>query len=93
VVKAAGLAGQPQMATTYRHAATDVLRAGLGAGFGVLRCEEKPRPGVPDGPLPEITHDIGDWLDWPWTLLGLVPEATRAAWNSPAVIVWHFQLG
>jgi hypothetical protein len=42
--------------------------------------------------LPERTHDIGEWSDWPWTLLGLVPEATRAAWNNPAIVVWHFQL-
>ena len=44
------------------------------------------------GPVPEVTREIGSWQDWPWTLLGLVPEATRAAWDSPAVAVWHFQL-
>ena len=93
VVKAVGPAGQPQLATTHRHTATDVLRAGLSAGFGVRRCEDRPRPEVPERPLLESTDDIGDWLDWPWTLLGLVPEATRAAWDSPAVTIWHFQLG
>lgn len=93
VVKALGSAGQPQMATTHRHTTADFLVASLGAGFSLLRYDEQPRPSRPDGPAPEPTHEIGSWQDWPWTLLGLVPEATRAAWNNPAVIVWHFQLG
>jgi len=36
--------------------------------------------------------DVGSWQQWPWTLLDLVPEATRAAWDNPSVIVWHFKL-
>ena len=50
------------------------------------------RPGPP-GPAPEPAHEMGTWPDWPWTLLGLVPEATQAAWNDPAIVVWHLQLG
>nr|WP_238342068.1 class I SAM-dependent methyltransferase [Actinopolymorpha rutila] len=96
VVKAVGPAGQPQLATTHRHTTGDFLRAALATGFRVRRYEERPRPAPPEDPLPEATprptHEIGDWRDWPWTLLGLVPEATRAAWNHPAVTVWHLQL-
>lgn len=93
VVKATGAGGQPQLAATARHSGTDHLRAALAAGFSARRCEELPRPAKPEGPLPESTSGLGDWRDWPWTLLGRAPEATRAAWNIPAVTVWHFQRG
>ena len=93
VVKAVGTGGQPQLATTYRHTVADFLRAALATGFAIRRFVEHPRPTAPEGPTPEPTDEIGGWQDWPWTLLGLVPEATRAAWNNPAVTVWHFQLG
>nr|WP_269091119.1 class I SAM-dependent methyltransferase [Actinopolymorpha cephalotaxi] len=101
VVKAVGAAGQAQLATTHRHTTADFLRAALATGFRVRRYEERPRPAAPEEPLPEATPEpnpeptkgISDWRDWPWSLLGLVPDATRAAWNHPAVAVWHFQLG
>lgn len=91
VVKAAGAAGQPQIASTHRHTTAEFLIASLAAGFQVLGYDERPRPAKPDGPLPEPTRDVGSWRDWPWTLLGRVPEATRAAWNNPSVVVWHLQ--
>jgi ubiquinone/menaquinone biosynthesis C-methylase UbiE len=92
VVKAVGATGESQIATTHRHTTADFLRAGLVAGFSVRRYEEQPRPTTPEGAVPERTQDVGSWQDWPWTLMGLAPEASRAAWNNPAVIVWHFQL-
>ena len=85
--------GQPQLATTHRHTVADFLRAALATGFSVRRFEEQPRPTAPEGPPQEPTDEIGSWPDWPWTLLGLVPEAARAAWNNPHMTVWHFQLG
>lgn len=91
VVKATGAAGQAQTATTHRHTTAEFLIAALAAGFRVLGYDERPRPSKPDGPLPEATRDPGRWPDWPWTLLGRVPEATRAAWNSPSVVIWHCQ--
>ena len=91
VVKATGAAGQPQIATTHRHTTAEFLINALVAGFRVLGYDERPRPSKPDGPLPEASRDPGSWPDWPWTLLGRVPEATRAAWNIPSVVVWHFQ--
>jgi SAM-dependent methyltransferase len=93
VVTAVGPGQQPQLAATHRHSVGDFLRAALGAGFTVRRFDEQPRPEVPDGPAAEPTHDIGSWQDWPWTLLGVVPEASRAAWDKPAVVLWHLQLG
>jgi SAM-dependent methyltransferase len=93
VVKAIGPAGEPQLATTHRHTAADYLGAALAAGFSVRRYEEHPKPRAPEGPVPEPTHEIGSWHDWPWTLGGLTPEAARAAWNGPSVVVWHFRLG
>lgn len=47
-------------------------------------------PAQPTSPPEEIT--IGEWADWPWTLLPLIPAATRAAWDTPSSTVWHFQL-
>lgn len=94
VVKGAGPAGEPQQATTHRHSTADFLRAALACGFEVRRYEEEPRlDSSPPGQLPEATTTIGDWSDWPWTLLDRVPRATRAAWHTPAVLVWHLQLG
>lgn len=90
-VKAAGPAGQPAQATTHRHTTADFLRVGLSTGFAVRRFEERPRAGPVPGPAPEPTSGVGEWQDWPWTLLGLAPEATRVAWHNPAVVVWHLQ--
>lgn len=96
VVKALGPAGRPQQAATHRHRVGDLLRAALAAGFAVRRFDEQPRPTPPDQqeppPPPTPTQDLGTWQDWPWTLHGLVPEATRAAWDQPSVVLWHLQL-
>ncbi len=94
VVTAVGPDGQPQMATTHRHSVGQFLRAVLAAGFVVRGFDEQPhRSPAADEPIPEPTRDIGSWQGWPWTLLGVVPEATRAAWDQPAVVIWHLQLG
>ena len=93
VVKASGPGGQALLATTHRHTTADFVSASLAAGFRLLDYDERPRASKPEGPVPEPTHEVGDWREWPWTLLGFVPEATRAAWNSPAIVIWHFQLG
>lgn len=92
VVHSLGPAGEPGLTPTYRHSTGDYLRAALPVGLRVRRCEE-PRP-APAGrmatPPEEIT--VGDWAGWPWTLLPLAPAASSAAWDSPATLVWHFQL-
>lgn len=93
VVKATSSSGRARMATTHVHSTGDFLRAAMSTGFAVRRFEEEPRPDTTAaGPLPEPTMEIGTWPEWPWTLHGLIPEATHAAWSTPAVLVWHFQL-
>jgi len=93
VVTALGPAGEPGLVATYRHTAGDFLRAALPVGLQVRRCEEPRQPATdqPPPPAPEIT--VGDWQDWPWSLMDLVPEAIRAAARgTPSTIIWHFQL-
>ena len=92
VVKATAPDGRPQLASTTRHSTADHLTAALAAGFTVLSYQETPRPTTPTEPLPAPTREIGDWRIWPWTLLGFDPAATRAAWDTPAIAVWHFRL-
>jgi SAM-dependent methyltransferase len=91
VVKGLGPEGQPQLAETHRHTPGDILRASLAAGFLVRRFDERPRIPTPLESPPESSTGMGQWSTWPWTLLGVVPEAVRAAWASPAVTLWHFQ--
>ena len=94
VVKALGPDGEPGLVRTYRHGIGDFLRAALAAGFDVRRCEEPRRaPSADVAPTePEAAErGAGEWGGWPWHLLGVVPEAARAAWAVPAVVVWHFE--
>lgn len=93
VVKGTGPGGRAQLAATTRHSTGDHLTAALSAGFSVVSYQETPRPETTvEEPLPEPVREIGDWRSWPWTLLGFDPAATRAAWNTPAVAVWHLRL-
>jgi ubiquinone/menaquinone biosynthesis C-methylase UbiE len=90
VVHAPGPAGEPGLSPTYRHTPGDYLRAALPHGLRVRRCEEPRREMPAPPPAAELTP--GDWADWPWTLLPLVPEASRVAWDLPSTVIWHFQL-
>lgn len=90
VIKARGPAGEPCVADTYRHPLGDYLRAALSLGFEVRRCEE-PGPARPDGPLPEPATGIGEWRDWPWTLMDYLPSAARASGGRPSLVIWHFR--
>jgi SAM-dependent methyltransferase len=95
IVKALGPNGEPGLAPTFRHTPGDFLRALLPAGFEVLACEEPGLPTrdarrAPEGALADVV-EVGPADGWPWSLLGVVPEATRAAWEVPAVIVWHLR--
>jgi ubiquinone/menaquinone biosynthesis C-methylase UbiE len=91
VITARGPAGEPCIAATYRHQIGDYLRAALSLGLHVRRCEE---PGAAElgGPLPEPTTEIGDWWDWPWSLMDYLPSASRAAGGCSSLVIWHFQL-
>ncbi len=91
VITARGPAGEPCIAATYRHRLGDYLRAALSLGLQVRRCEE-PGAAQPTGPLPEPATGIGDWQDWPWSLMDYLPSAARAAGACPSLVIWHFQL-
>lgn len=93
VVKSVGTDSRPAVAAAYRHPPGDFLRAALPLGLQVRRCAE-PR-AAPDAPIlttPTTSTSIGRWEEWPWTLMDLIPEATRAAGGNPVTIIWHFQL-
>lgn len=95
VPQAVGPNDEPGLVATYRHTPGDYLRAAIPAGLQVRRCAE-PRgtdDERPPAPPPGTTFPVGEWREWPWSLMALIPEATRAAWAVPAAIVWHFQLG
>jgi SAM-dependent methyltransferase len=90
-VRSAG--GEPGLLSAHRHRAADYLAAALPLGLRVRRCEEPHRAA---GTVPgELAADIvpGPWDGWPWSLLGLIPAASAAAWDdTPAVIFWDFEL-
>jgi SAM-dependent methyltransferase len=93
VPHAPGPNDEPGLVASYRHTTGDYIRAALRAGLQIRGCEEPQGSDHDPPPLPpppaELT--VGDWAEWPWSLLELIPEATRAAWAVPAVIVCHFQ--
>nr|WP_269449967.1 class I SAM-dependent methyltransferase [Auraticoccus cholistanensis] len=91
VVHALGPDGEPGLVPTYRHTPGDFLRAALPAGFRVLACEE-PRPARAEEGTVAPATEPGGWHDWPWSLMAMVPEASRIAWDVPSVVVWHFRL-
>ena len=78
----------------HTHLASDYLAAALPLGLEVRRCEEPrfPDPVIdpdekPDTAVPEF-YPAAHWTLQPWC-----PAATNAAYrDTPAVIIWHFQL-
>ena len=93
---ARGPGDEPELVATYRHTAGDYIRAAVPLGLQVRRCEEPlGLPGAPPRPAtPDAT--VNGWGDWPWSLMSMLPAATRAAFGGPdgipQTIIWHFQL-
>ena len=88
--RAVGPDGRPQLAAAYRHGVGDYVRAALTAGFAIERLDEVPSARADPSPqdlLPAPVREIGTWQDWPWSLLRWDPEATRAAWDQPSLIL------
>jgi len=86
-----GPAGEPRIAPSYRHQLGEYLRAALRHGLQVKRCEE-PRAVSANEPPAEPATEIGDWQDWPFSLMDYLPSAERAAGGRPHLVIWHFQL-
>jgi SAM-dependent methyltransferase len=82
VITARGPAGEPCIVATYWHQLGDYLRPALSVGLQVRRCEE-PNGALPAGAPPEPATSIGDWQDWPWSLMDYLPSAARAAGGPP----------
>lgn len=95
-IKGRGPVNKPCLGVEYRHELGDYLRPALSLGLQLRRCEEpgrrQPDKPWPDEPLPEPATEIGDWLDWPWSLMGYLPFAARVASRCPTLVIWHFQL-
>jgi SAM-dependent methyltransferase len=89
VITARGPEGEPCIVATHRHKFGAYLRAALSSGLQVVRCEE-PFTRT-DGPLPEAATEVGDWQDWPWSLMEYAPAAARAT-AGPPLVIWHFRL-
>jgi hypothetical protein len=91
--RAAGPSVEPQLAHCHRRSVGDYLRAAISAGFRIRRFDELARTRTAPARLaPEPVREIGMWPDWPWSLLGWAPEATKAAWDIPSVLVWQLEL-
>lgn len=91
-IKGRDPADQPYIVDTYRHPLGEYLRAALGAGLEVRRCEEPiPARAEPIGPEPEPTTEIGDWEAWPWSLMDYVRPVAHATGRHPALVIWHFR--
>lgn len=85
--------GEPGLLPAYRHRASDYLSAALPVGLQVRRCDEPRQSRGDDSSAMAQDIETGPWDGWPWSLLGIIPAATSAAWNgTPAVVIWHFQL-
>jgi SAM-dependent methyltransferase len=93
--------GSPGYMPIRTRLASDYLAAALPLDLQVRRCEEprRPFPLVDDGDLRSATGDVfpdhdPDAPPNVWALHRWAPAATNAAYrDSPAVIVWHFELG
>ncbi|NDL55870.1 class I SAM-dependent methyltransferase [Phytoactinopolyspora mesophila] len=93
--------GERGRLSAYQHLGGDYLRAALPVGLQVRRCEE---PRLPESAEPErdaegdddpldASNELPPWHEWPWALVGLVPEAARAVGTgTPRTIIWHFEL-
>jgi ubiquinone/menaquinone biosynthesis C-methylase UbiE len=91
VMTTLGPAGERRIAPTYRHQLGVYLRAALRHGMQVKRCEE-PRVVRASEPSAEPAAEIGDWQDWPFSLMDYLPSAVRASGGRPHLVIWHFQL-
>jgi ubiquinone/menaquinone biosynthesis C-methylase UbiE len=79
--------------TTHARLPSDYLGAALPLGLQVRRCDEPRRPS----PLVEDSAEHPEYVPGAppniWALLRFAPAAANAAYrDTPAAIIWHFQL-
>lgn len=99
IVKA-GPDGKPGFMPNRTRLTSDYLVAALPLGLEVRRCEEPRRPsplvdrgGAPPTPPDAVPADLIDTPPNIWELHDWAVDATNAVYaDSPAAIVWHFQL-
>ena len=94
LARAPGPDGRPSVFTEYHRPLSEFLAAALPAGFQVRHCAELPDThppasvcaGVPRVlPGPDVPHVS-------WELINWIPEAAKAAFRVPTIVIWHFQL-
>lgn len=86
--------GRPTVFTEYHHPLSEFLAAALPVGFQVRHCAELPRTPPPASPTAGVPRVLPS-PDEPrvsWELLGWIPEAVKAAFRVPSLVIWHFQL-
>jgi len=92
--------GRPGFIPARARLTSEYLSAALPLGLHVRRCEEPRRPSPlvagtgtpPHDTEPIARHAAGDTPDI-WALHPYCPEAANAAYrDTPAAIIWHFQL-
>ena len=84
VITARGPAAEPCIAATYRHQLGDYLPPALNLGLQVRRCEEPRAVQSASFYGSEPATDIGDWQDWPWSLMDYLPTAARSSCSGLA---------
>ena len=94
LARAPGPDGSPSIFTEYHRPLSEFLAAALPAGFEVRHCAElspaNPQPSatagvprvIPRTHVPQVNWELIDWI----------PEAAKAAFQVPAIVIWHFQL-
>lgn len=88
--------GQPGLLPHWNRLTSDYLVAALPLGLQVRRCVEPRRPTPMVDPDVEPARESLAAGDYPnvWHLHTFCPAATNAAYqDTPAAIIWHFQLG
>ncbi|HEU5353222.1 MAG TPA: methyltransferase domain-containing protein [Actinocrinis sp.] len=94
LARAPGPDGRPSVFVEYHRPLSEFLAAALPVGFQVRHCAElSPAHGsvsasagvprvIPGPEVPQVS----------WELINWIPEAAKAAFRVPTIVIWHFQL-
>jgi len=86
--------GRPTVFTEYHRPLSEFLAAALPVGFQVRHCAELPSTNPPPSPKAGAPRVIPgpDVPQVSWELIDWIPEAAKAAFHVPTIVIWHFQL-